>query len=485
MITLTEIASTVDRMLAMLNAGQHDEAFALATTIRIPGLDPALPAASFVEQERDAWHATTIRFCVGAGVLAMQRGAMEQAIDYIDRGLERARTLELLFYRGIATQRIGYQGEEGHHAQLATSRRYFDEILALHGGVAAVTADSPHLVKEAAKHIARIMTRIGPATELARVVSQVLAFAPDDAEFHAYQEEVQASLAPAQQERGKPRERVVSRYPDQDFFEADNSLIMKELIADSAHVPRFLTSASRFFCIGSCFAREIDIHLRKQGFTSFVTEIGETINNSYTNLILLKYVTTGECEERYRSALETMLATLGGLDRLRGVLAEADVVVFTLGVAPAFFDDQGHPVLGDGSAKSALSLSRRYRFRTTTVDENLANLHQIIALLRGYGTPKRIVLTVSPVPLRASFEYHSAIVADCVSKSTLRVVVDTLLREQQDYLVYWPSFEMVRWVSGHRGAVFGVDDGATAHISFKLIRDIVTAFVDRFRIEPA
>jgi hypothetical protein len=44
---------------------------------------------------------------------------------------------------------------------------------------------------------------------------------------------------------------------------------------------------------------------------------------------------------------------------------------------------------------------------------------------------------------------------------------------------------MVRWVSGHRAAVFGVDDGNTAHISFKLVREIVAAFVNRFRLDPA
>jgi hypothetical protein len=109
----------------------------------------------------------------------------------------------------------------------------------------------------------------------------------------------------------------------------------------------------------------------------------------------------------------------------------------------------------------------------------------MLTLLRGFGAPKRIILTVSPVPLRASFEYRSAIVADCVSKSTLRVVVDTLIRGGDEDLVYWPSFEMVRWVSGHREAVFGVDDGNTAHISFKLVREIVAAFVNRFRLDPA
>jgi len=481
MSDLTSVTADMDRLTAALNAHELEAAAALVPVIEAAIFAPDGPERTM--DERQAWSVLALRFGTVAGVLYLRTGQIGQALAQFERSLQIARTAELLFYRSLALQQVGYGDEHGYHARLAEARLGFQEVLDQHGGLTAIGADAPYLARESVKHLARIMTRIGPTAALDSVLRQAVLVAPDELEFRQYLEEHQALHVPPPAEA--TRGRVVSRYPDQAFFEGDYAGIMQELIADSVHVPRFLSSASRFFCIGSCFAREIDIHLRKQGFTSFVTEIGETVNNSYTNLILLRYVTEGTCPDAYRQTLDAMLANAGGVEVLRERLQQADVVVFTLGVAPAFFDDDGNCVLGDGSAKAALSLSRRYRFRTTTVDENLANLRQMLTLLRGFGAPKRIILTVSPVPLRASFEYRSAIVADCVSKSTLRVVVDTLIRGGDEDLVYWPSFEMVRWVSGHRAAVFGVDDGNTAHISFKLVREIVAAFVDRFRLDPA
>jgi hypothetical protein len=113
------------------------------------------------------------------------------------------------------------------------------------------------------------------------------------------------------------------------------------------------------------------------------------------------------------------------------------------------------------------------------VEENVINLRRIHEILIAPKDDARLVLTVSPVPLNASFEYESAIVADCVSKSTLRVVADQFLRGDAQRTFYWPSFEMVRWIGAHTtGRSYGDDDGNTRHVNDDLIRMIVELFLE-------
>jgi len=56
-----------------------------------------------------------------------------------------------------------------------------------------------------------------------------------------------------------------------------------------------------------------------------------------------------------------------------------------------------------------------------------------------------IVLTLSPAPLAATFRPVSCITANAVSKASLRVAIDELMRDRADdpKLFYFPSYEMV------------------------------------------
>ena len=459
----------LDQVLACIAAGQLAQAAQHFNALPQPTSDGPGGASATQRQQ-------TARYFLAAGILhGAQRtaSALQTAQVLLERGLGWDRSDDLLYHRGVMARQIGYASSHGMHSQLAEARRYFQELLQRHGGEPALTPQSAPLALAALRELSHIAERIGPVDECHRLLLRLGMIDPQDPRVQAALAESGALLgtaAVATFDAATPsRLRRFSRYPDQAFFDGASPDILRALCADTDDVAPFLTPDSRFFCIGSCFAREIGSHLRKQDFDVTVTEIGEAVNNSFTNLMLLRYLSTGQCEPRYQDVLDKLLGHGGGIAALRQKLAESDVVVFTLGVAPAFFDDTGAPVLVDASAGTAAAMARRHSFRTTTVDENLANMRQIVDLLQSVGKPKRIVLTVSPVPLRASFEYRSA------------VVVDMLLRERGGTdLLYWPSFEMVRWVSGHRGRVFGVDDDAPAHISYQLVGDIVATFTRRF-----
>ncbi len=81
-----------------------------------------------------------------------------------------------------------------------------------------------------------------------------------------------------------------------------------------------------------------------------------------------------------------------------------------------------------------------------TVEENVRELQQMLDLLRRYNQGIKIVLSVSPVPLHATFRGDDThvITANCASKSTLRVVAEEFAARNKD-VYYFPSYEVVMY----------------------------------------
>ena len=74
----------------------------------------------------------------------------------------------------------------------------------------------------------------------------------------------------------------------------------------------------------------------------------------------------------------------------------------------------------------------RHGFRVTTVAENVANLREMVRLVRAHVPSASIVFTLSPVPLAATFRGSSCVVANSASKAILRAAVDEVLRDAED-----------------------------------------------------
>ena len=73
----------------------------------------------------------------------------------------------------------------------------------------------------------------------------------------------------------------------------------------------------------------------------------------------------------------------------------------------------------------------------------------MVDLVRQVNPNAPIVITLSPVPLEATFRDISCMTADSVSKSVLRVAIDQVMGEHRPNVCYWPSFEIVRWAGAH------------------------------------
>jgi hypothetical protein len=164
------------------------------------------------------------------------------------------------------------------------------------------------------------------------------------------------------------------------------------------------------------------------------------------------------------------------------VLRQSDVFILTLGSAPAFFD----PATGDFvlSRPSALwALGEDYVYRTTSVKENVENTLHVIKFVRSVSPAIKIIVTVSPSPLMVTSEFESAVQADCLSKSTMRLVAQEVVYHSNiSDILYWPSYEIFRWAGSNSSNYFAADDGAAWHVSEEKVVGTVEAFIDMFSV---
>jgi hypothetical protein len=133
-----------------------------------------------------------------------------------------------------------------------------------------------------------------------------------------------------------------------------------------------------------------------------------------------------------------------------------DVFIFTLGLTEGWVAETDgaavplHPgVLGVANEPGA------WRFENAGFAETLAQMEAFLATLRSVNPRVRVMLTVSPVPLVATYEDRHVLVSTMASKAILRAVADELVRRDPS-IGYFPSFEIV--TGPQTGARFYADD---------------------------
>lgn len=281
-----------------------------------------------------------------------------------------------------------------------------------------------------------------------------------------------------------------SRYPSTEILTGDlSTLITKYIAADLlGDEHKFISSDTKFFTMGSCFAANISRALKNSGYSCDHLGITEHINTTYANRFFAEWLK----QEGDNSFLNAELnkkfedLTQGNFTPESTVkaISQADCFILTLGVAPAFFvRGSGEFVMPKSTQITATSLSEKFYFRTTSVSENLENIKILIEKIRQISPSIKIILTVSPVPLTASFEFDSCVAADCVSKSIMRVTAHEIITNSGiKNIHYWPSFEIFRWVGSHGTGFYGGDDGYSIHVTEAKVDATIKAFIDVFRL---
>lgn len=255
--------------------------------------------------------------------------------------------------------------------------------------------------------------------------------------------------------------------------------------------PKFVIGPSeKIFTIGSCFAREIESRLVQRGFDVPISKFPSPhmLNEYNAGTILQRiesvfgmftYEEGMGIEENDKGFVDLFLhiaqapVALDVLYLRRRVIAElyqellaADTIVITLGLTETWFDTKYQCYVN--KAPSRMTVGRepeRFQFHRMDVEDVQARVANALALVNGHSH-KKIILTVSPIPIEATFSQSNAIVANSYSKAVLRVVAEKMASDF-DNVDYFPSYEMA--ISG--GTRYYQDDNV--HVTDELV-DIIT-----------
>jgi hypothetical protein len=141
---------------------------------------------------------------------------------------------------------------------------------------------------------------------------------------------------------------------------------------------------------------------------------------------------------------------------VRRAVEEMDVFVFTLGLTEAWVDARDGAVfpLAPGVAGGCYDPDL-VRFANFDETETFADLDVALRFIRARNPGVRIILTVSPVPLNATYEPRHVLLSTTWSKAVLRIAAEKAARTFDD-CVYFPSYEII--TSPHvRGRYFAED----------------------------
>lgn len=263
---------------------------------------------------------------------------------------------------------------------------------------------------------------------------------------------------------------------------------------------------------GSCFAQHIARHLSGSGFNYYVPEIAHPImpaelaqrfnygvfsaryGNLYTSRQLLQLFQRAQGEfdpqdrfwrssdgtgfvDPYRPAIQPVpFTSVRALeeDRRRHLAAVdtmmrgLDVFVFTLGLTECWInksDGAAYP-LCPGTSGGSFDPDL-HAFVNLRVEEVRDDLIAAFAILRRVNPGARIILTVSPVPLKATASDDHVLSATTYSKSVLRAAAGEVSK-MLDNVAYFPSYEIITG-SYARGKYFSanlrdVEPEGVAHV---------------------
>ena len=262
---------------------------------------------------------------------------------------------------------------------------------------------------------------------------------------------------------------------------------------------------------GSCFAQHIARTLSRNGFNYFVAEVAPSnmdsaeahagnygvfsarYGNIYTVRQLLQLVyrvfgsykpedeywirKDGRYVDPFRPQIEPDgFVTLEDVaesrrqhfSSVRTMFQEMDVFVFTLGLTEGWRSRHDGAVfpLAPGVAGGEMDLTR-YEFVNFSAAEVTTDLEIFLEKLLTINPKCKVILTVSPVPLIATYEPRHALVATTYSKAVLRVAAENI-RSLYNHVEYFPSYEIITG-SFNKGRYFADDlrsvtDEGVAHV---------------------
>lgn len=252
------------------------------------------------------------------------------------------------------------------------------------------------------------------------------------------------------------RGEVVNYHPRREDFRSEK-FIQDYLLKGWLPSEPFLTKGMKITAFGSCFAANITRHLSSIGYDLssnrdpdvYISRLGAGMVN--TAAILGQFEWAFEGKKQAENLWHGQKAEGYGYDedirtRTRDIFLGTEFFIITLGLSEVWYDSHTGGTFWRAVPENAFDPSR-HKFRVMSMAETKADIAHINALIRKYVPRAKILFTVSPIPLAATFRPVSCLTANLVSKSIIRAALDEFLRENEneinDRLFYFPSMELV------------------------------------------
>lgn len=258
-----------------------------------------------------------------------------------------------------------------------------------------------------------------------------------------------------------------------------------------------LPQGGTIFTIGSCFARNIEKVLEDRGFKLPAVEVLETVEdfkalgrgvlnnygapsiynelkwafedddsddvqfcamgNGWVDLHLLSTMRPAD--------LETVRMRRRALRDSYRSISRCDAVIITLGLSEVWFDTETGYYLNMAPRRALLrAFPERFELHVLSYSETLEYLQKAIDLIKTHGKEGiQVVVTVSPVPLTATYRASDVMVANSYSKSVLRTAAEELV-QTHDFVHYFPSYESI--TLSERSAAYSDDE---VHVTQEIV----------------
>jgi hypothetical protein len=166
----------------------------------------------------------------------------------------------------------------------------------------------------------------------------------------------------------------------------------------------------------------------------------------------------------------------------RKVLENAEVLILTLGLTEIWQDTVDGSVISlpAGPYVNEGGDMGRYRFRVSRYEDNLNNLERIHEIMTAANPECKMIITVSPVNLWATFRQDLDVIsASCNSKSTLRAAADEFTVRHEN-VFYFPAFEMATIYQPLCGQTFFSEGRQNYHVNKPTVKFIMRHFFNFF-----
>lgn len=310
-----------------------------------------------------------------------------------------------------------------------------------------------------------------------------------------------------------------SGLPDHAFWSRAVAGRAPDQVRPAARPGFAIRPSDRVATAGSCFAQHISSALTARGYGYLVTEPGPEnqgygvfparFGNIYCVRQLLQLfqrayglfepeegawrTPDGRAVDPFRPRVQAggftdeaaMLADREThLAAVRRMFETMDVLVFTLGLTEAWVSERDGAVfpLAPGVAGEPDD-APHIRPHNFTVEETAADLTAVIGMARAIRPDLRVLLTVSPVPLKATFEDRHVLVSTGYSKAVLRVAAG-MVSDQTPGVDYFPSYEIVTGIQAGPGVWAQDLRSVTPDGVSRVMAELARAYLDAAALRP-